>query len=51
MLTVAKSGLTMLIEISETKAKLVNYLKEKCSSEHYHKISFKYSVEAFLISK
>ena len=36
-------------EILQVNAHVKNYLKEKCSLEHYQQLSFKYFVKLFLI--
>ena len=38
-------------EIFQAKAELAKFLKEKCSSEYYPQLFFKYSVKLFLIQK
>ena len=38
-------------EIFLLKAWLAKYLKEKCWSEHYQQLSFKYLVKSFSIQK
>ena len=38
-------------EIFQAKGKIRNYLKEKCYSEHYQQLSFKYFVISFSIPK
>ena len=42
MLLAAKKQPDNCDEILQAKAKLEKYLKEKCSSEHYQQLSFKY---------
>ena len=48
-LRVAKTGLTILLIFSSQKYQ--KYLKEKCLSEYYQQLSFKYFVRICFISK
>ena len=50
-LRAAKTGLTILIIFFLTKAFFGKYLKEKCSSEYYQQLSFKYFMRICFISK
>ena len=47
-LRAAKTGLTILLIFSSQKCFYQKYLKEKCSSEYYQQLSFKYFVRIFL---
>ena len=38
-------------EILQANTHVERYLKEKCSSEHYQQLSFKYFIKSFLILK
>ena len=51
MLTAAKSSLTILMIICRQKQSQKKYLIEKCQSEHYQQLSFKYFVKVCLILK
>ena len=51
MLTAANSSLAIFDEILQANAHVEKYLNEKCSSEHYQQLSFKYFVKSFSILK
>ena len=50
-LRAAKTGLTILLIFSSQKRFYQKYLKEKCLSEYYQQLSFKYFVRICFISK
>ena len=50
-LRAAKTGLTILFIFSSQKRFYQKYLKEKCLSEYYQQLSFKYFVRICFISK
>ena len=50
-LRVAKTGLTILLIFSSQKRFYQKYLKEKCLSEYYQQLPFKYFVRICFISK
>ena len=50
-LRAAKTGLTILLIFSSQKRFYQKYLKEKCLSEYYQPLSFKYFVSICFISK
>ena len=51
MLAAAKICLMIFDETLKAKAKLGNYLREKCYLAHYQQVSFKYFVISCLFSK
>ena len=50
-LRAAKTGLTILLIFSSQKRFSQKYLKEKCLSEYYQQLSFKYFVRISFILK